>query len=268
MDGVGDYRRQSGSRSGQSGSGRQSGSSGNRPLLTGQARARTIARRQRRRRQRRIIIGVMVLLLVVIVLAAGLGISSHNKRKKQQAWITEGTEYLDQGNYDGAIQAFNEALDIFKGKTGKTELMVLQYRAEAEYVKKDYTAALATCESLVAADGKKDAYLRLQSLCQMQLGNYEAALSYGQNAALIYNRIAFQAIEEARYEAALAAIDQGIAAADPLVMAELAYHQAVAYEKMGDFAKALELFEAYDQSYGPDPKAEVEIAFLKTRQGE
>lgn len=224
--------------------------------------------RQRRCRQRRIIISVMVLLLVVIVLAAGLGISSHNKRKKQQAWITGGTEYLDQGNYDGAIQAFNEALDIYKGKTGKTELMVLQYRAEAEYDKKDYTAALATCEILVAADGKKDVYLKLQSLCQLQMGNYEAALSYGSNAALIYNRMALQAIEKAQYEEALTAIDKGIAAADPLVMADLTYNQAVTYEKMGDFAKALELFEAYNQNYGPEPKIEDEIAFLKTRQGE
>lgn len=223
---------------------------------------------KRRRRQRRIIISVLVLLLAAIVLAAGLGISSHNKRKKQQAWITEGTEYLDQGNYDGAIQAFNEALDISKGKTGKTEQMVLQYRAEAEYDKEDYAAALATCEILAAADGKKDAYQKLQSLCQMQLGNYEAALSYGPHDSLIYNRIALQAIKEARYEDALTAIDQGIAAADPLVMADLAYNQAVTYEEMGDFAKALELFEAYIQSYGSEPKIEKEIAFLKTRQGD
>lgn len=215
-----------------------------------------------------IIISVMLLLLAAVVGAAVLGISSYNKRKKQQVWIAEGTVELEQGNYAGAIQAFNEALAIFPGKTGKTEQTVLQYRAEAEYSKEDYATALATSKILVAADEQNDAYLKLQSLCQLQLGDYEAALSYGANAALIYNRMAVKAIEEARYEEALVAIDQGIAAADPLVMADLTYNQAVTYEKMGDFSKALVLFEAYNQSYGPDSRIEAEIAFLKTRQGE
>lgn len=226
-----------------------------------------MARRKKRRRQRRIIIGIMVLLLAAAVMAAVFGIAGYSRRKKQQAWLAEGTEYLEQGSYDNAIQAFNKALDVFKGKTGKTEQTVLQYRAEAEYSKADYLSALETSRVLIAADGSKDAYLKLQSLCQLQLGEYEAALSYEPNAALIYNRMALQAINEARYEEALTAINQGIGAADSLVMGDLIYNQAVAYEALGDFARALELFEAYNQSYGPDPQVEEEIAFLKTRQG-
>lgn len=264
---MNDYGKQRGSRSRPEESGRPSGPPGSRPPLTGQARLRAMAGRKRRRRQRRIIISVLALLLAAVVAAAVIGISGYSRRKKQQAWLDQGVEHLDQGDYDGAIRAFDEALDISKEKTGKTEQTVLQYRAEAEYSKGDYKAALATSKILVAADKEKDAYLKLQSLCQMQSGDYEAALSYKPNAALIYNRMALQAIEEARYEDALAAIDQGMAAADPLVMADLTYNQAVTYEQMGDFSRALELFEAYNQSYGPEPKVEDEIAFLKTRQG-
>ena len=38
-------------------------------------------------------------------------------------------------------------------------------------------------------------------------------------------------------------------------------------EKQGDFAQALQLFEAYEKKYGPEEAVEREIVFLKSRQG-
>jgi len=246
---------------------RTSRPSGNRPPLTGQARMRAIARRKRRRRQRRIILGTGIVLLLAIILAAWFGISSYRTQKKQQALFAQGTEYLDQGKYDEAIEIFNEFLAISKEKNGKQEQLVLLYRAETEYSKEDYRAALATCEELIATDGENDDYRKLQSLCQLKLGDYEAALTYAPNAAIIYNRMAKKAIDERRYEDALAAVTKGMATADAAAMADLALNQAIAYEKSGDYARALELFEAYIETYGPDPTAEKEIIFLRSRQG-
>ena len=48
-------------------------------------------------------------------------------------------------------------------------------------------------------------------------------------------------------------------------MQELKFNEAVCYEYLGDFAKALELFRAYAAEYGTDARVAHEIAFLETR---
>ena len=46
---------------------------------------------------------------------------------------------------------------------------------------------------------------------------------------------------------------------------ELKFNQAVCFEHLGQYQKALELFQAYTEEFGSDEAAEHEIAFLKTR---
>ena len=49
---------------------------------------------------------------------------------------------------------------------------------------------------------------------------------------------------------------------------ELTFNQAVAWEYKGDYKKALEILESYDQKYtAEEGNAARELAFLKTRQG-
>ena len=48
-------------------------------------------------------------------------------------------------------------------------------------------------------------------------------------------------------------------------MQELKFNEAVCYEYLGDFSKALELFRAYAAEYGTDEQVAHEIAFLETR---
>lgn len=233
---------------------------------TTQSRQRAAARRRRLRRRRQILISSMVILVLLLIAGIGLGVSGRKKQKVKEALQTEGIAYLDQGNYDAAIKSFDEILVLNKGKIGSLEISVLQYRAEAEYKQGDYQAALQTSETLIKADGEKESYLKLRGRCQLALGDYENALQYQPLAALAYNYMAAKAINEGRYEEALDLIEKGMAEGDSDVAADLAFNQAAAYDKMGNFEKALELFETYVQTYGPDENAEREITFLKSRQ--
>ena len=234
-----------------------------------QVRARAMARRKRRRRQRRMIIGGLALLLILAAAGIFFGFSSYKKGREQQELLKEGVASLDNGNYEEAIGKFDEILTGSKGKVGSFGAEVLTYRGEAEYKKKDYSAALQTFELLVKEDGEKERYQRMLCYSQLELGNYEAALAYGFADALAYSRMALRNIENQEYDLALEYVEKGMAACqagDP-AMQELAYSQAVIYEHKGDFRKALELFEAYLAAYGPDEEAEREVMFLRTRQG-
>ena len=67
------------------------------------------------------------------------------------------------------------------------------------------------------------------------------------------------------YEEALQHAEAGLALSDDRAKKEIAFNQAVCYEYLGQYEKALELFRSYEEQYGQDEKADHEIAFLVTR---
>ena len=73
------------------------------------------------------------------------------------------------------------------------------------------------------------------------------------------------AMDAGDYNEALKMSMKGQILTDGIAMKELKFNEAVCYEYLGDFAKALELFQAYVAEYGSDERAEHEIAFLETR---
>lgn len=243
-----------------------------------QMRARE-RRRKRVRRQRMIVITVLLLMLLAIG-GIGYGITQGIKNKEKQELLETGISRMDSGNYEAAIQSFEEELELAGGRIGAYEKQVLLYRAEAEYQLQDYAAALHTYEILLKGDHKEELYRKGAALSRMETGDYAGALELGIMDAEVYNRMAKEQIEQGQYDEALASIEQGLNAwnqqtetvqdgqtIDPSVKRHLEFQQAVAYEYKSDYKKALELFEAYVQQYGADETAEREIVFLKTRQG-
>ncbi len=104
-------------------------------------------------------------------------------------------------------------------------------------------------------------------LCLVETGDYAAALDLEVLQGPVYNRMAKEQIEAGDYERALEYIELGKTFAEESAGRELAFNEAAAWEYKHDYAKALQLFEAYVENYGADETAEREIAFLKTRQG-
>jgi tetratricopeptide (TPR) repeat protein len=75
----------------------------------------------------------------------------------------------------------------------------------------------------------------------------------------------YEKIEAGEYEEALKVFEAGSASAAGLTLQQLKFNEAVCYEYLGRYDKALQLFESYVEEFGSDEKAEHEIAFLVTR---
>ncbi len=84
------------------------------------------------------------------------------KDKNMEAYRQYGINCMDQKDYEGAVSAFQKALDQSNGRIGAKELDLSFYKAEAQYLTGDYDAALDTYNTLLEYD-KKNAdvyYLR------------------------------------------------------------------------------------------------------------
>ncbi len=94
---------------------------------------------------------------------------------------------------------------------------------------------------------------------------YQELIDGGLGSTEIYNRLMVMAMDDEDYEEALRMAAKGLILTDGLAVQELKFNEAVCYEYLGEFAKALELFRAYVAEFGSDERAEHEIAFLETR---
>lgn len=87
-----------------------------------------------------------------------------------------GIEKLDAGDYSGAVMEFDAAIQASTGKVGAFEIDVLKYRAEAEYMLKDYQAAAHTYDVLLQVDQKEPEYLYLDAAMKALGGDTDGAL--------------------------------------------------------------------------------------------
>lgn len=74
----------------------------------------------------------------------------------QQAFRQVGINKMNEGDYAGAVDAFQKALDKSQAVIGELELDICYYKATAQYNAGDTKGAIATCDALVDYD-KKDA---------------------------------------------------------------------------------------------------------------
>ncbi len=229
------------------------------------ARTRARVRKKRRRRQRKILLGIFCLLILLLIGGIVFAVSRHRREKQKQEFLKAGVELLEQESYEEAIARLDDALQWSQEKIGEFETTVLLYRADAEFRLQDYDAAQNTYTLLMDQDPENADYKKGVALCLIEKGDYDAALSYGVMDGYICNLKAVEQIQAGEYDAALELIERGKAAGDSLQ--DLSFNEAVAWENKGDFAKALELFEAYAAQYGADDTVERELAFLRSRQG-
>ncbi|MBR5266768.1 MAG: hypothetical protein IKU20_01070 [Lachnospiraceae bacterium] len=94
---------------------------------------------------------------------------------------------------------------------------------------------------------------------------YQELIDLGCGNTSIYNRLMLITMDEGDYESALTWAAKGLSLDDDLAVQELKFNEAVCYEFLGEFKKALELFKAYEAEYGSDERVAHEIAFLETR---
>ena len=93
-----------------------------------------------------------------------------------------GIEKLEAGDYAGAIGSFDTALE--KSGKGAEDFNrdVLLYRADAEFLLKDYNAAIHTYDLLLEMKPDTPEYMYRQSSCYARLGDTDNALERYQEA--------------------------------------------------------------------------------------
>ncbi|MBR4760211.1 MAG: tetratricopeptide repeat protein [Lachnospiraceae bacterium] len=97
-------------------------------------------------------------------------------------------------------------------------------------------------------------------------GLYQKYLAENDPEARIWNQLGLCKCRTGEYADALTAFNSGLAMeGNASVLQELKFNQIVAYEYMGDFAKAAQLCRDYIQQYPDHEQAQREYTFLQTR---
>jgi len=121
---------------------------------------------------RRLLFSFTTVILLGASVLAGCG---SNKAETKATYRQMGIEYMEQGDYAGAIEAFDAALSQSIGTVGADELDITYYKAAAQYAGGDAEAAMATYDAII--DLKKDAYeaYYLRGCLYCKQGDAEAA---------------------------------------------------------------------------------------------
>lgn len=120
-----------------------------------------------------------------LAMAVAIGTGGCGKKDDKYSYRAAGIEALNQGSYDSAVEAFDQAISSSKGLVGKFDVDVLKYRAEAEYLAGDYSSASDTYDILIKVDGERPEYLNMRSVSRAGAGDLKGAIEdYKQSAEL------------------------------------------------------------------------------------
>lgn len=101
-----------------------------------------------------------IALALSAALAAGIlsGCGSSDKEKEKEAYRQYGINCIENGSYDGAVDAFQKALNQSVGSVGDEELDICFYKAKAQYLSGDIDGAMESYTAIIDYNGDSDAY--------------------------------------------------------------------------------------------------------------
>ena len=137
--------------------------------------------------------------LIAIGLSAYMVLSLTACSKYNETEISlrdEGIELMDTGNYEGAIEKFDEALDCSIGKVTDLEIDINYYKAAAQYNAGNFEDATKTYAALIKYDGdnykpyflRGSIYAKEGEIGQAIL-DYDAAIAIDDENYLLYIEI-------------------------------------------------------------------------------
>ena len=171
-------------------SGRKPQPKGQHPVYGGKRPVSNAARRRRRKNRiiRAVIAWAICIFLVGLIAVGTFRLAAHMTTSKKRQFRAEGIEKLDAGDYAGAIGSFDTALE--KSGKGAEEFNrdVLLYRADAEFLLKDYNAAIHTYDLLLEMRPDTPEYMYRQSSCYARLGDTDNAIKRYQEAEALVKK--------------------------------------------------------------------------------
>lgn len=184
-------------------------------------------------------------------LAAAILAGGCSDSKERYAFRETGIEQLNAGEYDAAIQSFEQAIASSNGLVGEFELDVLKYRAEAEYKAGDFAASAYTYDVLCQVDEERPEYRIRSCIMNSRAGEVDKALEDYEKAAA--GTAGMEELESAILSLGQALIDAGRydeavtlcegAAASGWGSAELYNQLGLGQMELGNYDAALEYLE-------------------------
>ena len=98
---------------------------------------------------------ITTMLTAVLFLCTGC---SNEREEKQMQLREQGITYLENGQYEEALEAFQGALDESLGEIGEVEVDICYYKAEAQYMSGDVEGAIATYTAIIGYNHAPKAY--------------------------------------------------------------------------------------------------------------
>lgn len=118
------------------------------------------------------------------------------RKELQTSYRSAGITALESGDYDNAVEAFDNALAQCVGKIGENEKDICFYKAAAQYAKGDMQAAADTYTALIEYEPKSSDAYYLRGCIFLQQGNadnavldFDNAVKYGGDDYELYIRI-------------------------------------------------------------------------------
>lgn len=210
-----------------------------------------------------------IVLCAVAFTVSGCGNSKVEEKK--EAYRQIGFNCMEQGDYQGALEAFQSALDQSVGTVGEEEIDTCYYKAACYYMQGDVENAITCYEALIAYDeNNADAHYLLGNLYLKQGDAAQAKVSYDKAIACapsnydlyvaIYEQVTGAGYAEEGEDYLRRALDQtGTSGEDYLQRGRI-------YLMIGDYDNAQkQLDEASDKKH---PDAPLYLAELYEVRGE
>jgi len=116
---------------------------------------------------------IFVLIIIILFVCVGCG----NTRKEEQLIYRQtGITYLENKQYEKALEAFQSALDLSLGELGEEEIDICFYKAETLYMLGDTQGALDTYTAIIDYNQSAKAYF-LRGNLYYSLGEEDSALA-------------------------------------------------------------------------------------------
>lgn len=143
----------------------------------------------------------LLLIFAVVCSFSITGCQDEKLLENQQAYRQVGINKMNEGDYKGAVEAFQKALDLSQAKVGEMELDICYYKATAQYNSGDTKGAITTCNALVNYNEKDSRAYFIRGCVYLKEGDsdnarkdYGKALDFcGNNYALylsVYENLA------------------------------------------------------------------------------
>jgi len=129
---------------------------------------------------RRFLYNFTTVVLLGVSVMAGCG---SKKAEAKATYRQMGIEYMEQGDYASAIEAFDAALSQGVGSVGADELDITYFKAAAQYASGDAKSAMTTYNAVIDFDREAYEAYYLRGCLYGKQGDIEAAKADFSNAA-------------------------------------------------------------------------------------